>query len=75
MLTIISTNSPGGEGGGGYRNPSREFMRVCDFGQLWGADFKNRCYTGNIGAFSLVLMHTASFWGTYIGKTLLVLVS
>ena len=36
--------SPGGEGG--YRHPRREFMTVRDFDQLGGADFKNRCYTG-----------------------------
>ena len=31
---------------GGYRHPKREFMTVRDFDQLGGADFKNRCYTG-----------------------------
>jgi hypothetical protein len=50
VLSIILTfrfhakRSPGGEGG--YRNPSREFMRICEFGQFWGADFKIRCYMG-----------------------------
>ena len=39
-------------------------MRICDFGQFWGADFKNRCYTGQyrglqprFDAYSLVLGH------------------
>jgi hypothetical protein len=40
------TDSPGGEGG--YRNPSREFMRMGDFGQFGGAAFKKSMLYGPI---------------------------
>ena len=33
---------------GGYGPPKAKFMRLDYSGQLWGADFKNRCYTGKI---------------------------
>ena len=39
------------QGKGEYRHAKRESIRIGDFGQFWGADFKHRCYTDSYGGY------------------------
>ena len=45
ILPPFANCSPGG--GGGCGKKMMEFIWMSVFGQFWGADYENRCYTAN----------------------------
>ena len=45
LATLGYRDSPGGRRGCGKKK--MEFMWMSHFGQFWGADYENRCYTVN----------------------------
>ena len=59
LYTGKSHFSPGGEGGIGKKK--MEFIWVSDYGQVWGADYENRCYTANIRGLQPRFHEKASF--------------
>ena len=55
----VLTSSPGSRRGCGKKK--MEFMWMSHFGQFWGADYENRCYTANFRGLQPRFHENASF--------------